>query len=502
MKDLLSAEDTNDIQSWIYSGYPHLPKSTYAFLRIDDQIRARQFLKGIPWQISSATKSRNRQAQSHQVLNVAFTAMGLLALGIDDETVEKFPIEFQEGMNAPHRGAFLGDISPGGKPDHTVRDYAASAVHLLFACHFISASVRDSWISKFQRDSSAGGLSLVGLELGELADSGKEHFGFKDGISNPEIHGFKGAGSATGEFILGYPNEQGCMPVSPLLSPESDPHDLLPPAMCDNRNMRDLGRNGTYLVFRKLAQDVSAFWNFIADDCRRRLGRAEPADLVWLASKLVGRWPNGVSLVEAPHFDAYSEIMQERLKAGSLNDFTYGQTDTSGHRCPFAAHVARMNPRDRIQGLSESEALGTTARHRLLRRGRRYGPELFDLKILDTPESWNRLQQLFQSRPEAQDTTRSDRGLFFIAFCANIREQFEFVQRAWGNNPHFNSAKGSQDPLIGTNSSITPGRSGIPIPDRDGGITTGLVPQAVSFRGGGYFFLPSIAAFRWICHGK
>src|SRR5207344_1523115 len=89
-----------------------------------------------------------------------------------------------------------------------------------------------------------------------------------------------------GEFVLGYPNEHG---------------KLTDPALLERAP--ELSRNGSYLVFRQLSQDVRGFWQFVDRATRRPDGTSDPDRRVRLAAKMVGRWPSGAPLVLAPERD-------------------------------------------------------------------------------------------------------------------------------------------------------------------------------------------------------
>ena len=92
-------------------------------------------------------------------------------------------------------------------------------------------------------------------------------FGFHDGLAQPRIRGVDGRGVATGEFILGYENHYGLIPPTPVVPRDLDPSEILPPLSNPYHSMEslaDLGKNGSYLVYRKLQQDVAGFWQFMA----------------------------------------------------------------------------------------------------------------------------------------------------------------------------------------------------------------------------------------------
>jgi Dyp-type peroxidase family len=261
----------------------------------------------------------------------------------------------------------------------------------------------------------------------EGADRFAEHFGFLDGLSRPGIErynqGTNGEILPSGEFVLGYPDVDG----------DTAGRDLPP----------GLARNGSYLVYRKLEQDVPAFRELTADLGRRLKGGAEEA-----AAKLIGRWPDGTALTEPT--------------TGSR--FGYA-TDVDGRRCPVGAHVRRGNPRD---ALPDGRRL--TRRHQMLRRGIPYGPVL--------PEG-----DVEQSEPE--------RGLLFLAVVGDIGRQFEFVQTEWMADGNAFGLGGEQDVLTTAGGAdariVVQGSPPVFVP----------IPRpVVTCRGGDYFFIPGITALR------
>src|SRR5262249_31486954 len=139
-----------------------------------------------------------------------------------------------------------------------------------------------------------------------------------------------------------------------------DPGGLLGAAP-DDSGHADLGRNGTYLVFRQLRQDVGGFWRFLDQATRAADGSSDPDRRMHLAVKMVGRWPDGSPLALAP--EAPSGDL-----AGA-NDFGY-HVDARGVRCPIGAHIRRANPRDSLDPSPGSDrSLAINRRHRILRRG-------------------------------------------------------------------------------------------------------------------------------------
>jgi Dyp-type peroxidase family len=319
----------------------------------------------------------------------------------------------------------------------------------------------------------SGVAEVAALETVPLTD--REHFGFHDGVSQPAIEGLGRTDSPSntiraGEFILGYPNEYGLFADSPTLDRSADPTGLLPVSPPGN-GTADLGKNGSYLVVRQLAQDVPGFWGFVDRAAQALDGDGHDGDPVELAAKMMGRWPSGAPLVSSPDRDDPA--------LSDENDFAYHHLDPHGQRCPKGSHVRRAHPRDSLDpdpGSDKSIAIGK--RHRILRRGRQFG-------------SWVSPLASTGERGANDD----ERGLYFMCLNANLARQFEFVQHTWINNPKFDGLYDDADPVVATR--LTTGRSfslqAAPVRRR----VTGL-PSFVTVRGGAYFFLPGIRAVRYL----
>jgi hypothetical protein len=127
----------------------------------------------------------------------------------------------------------------------------------------------------------------------------------------------------------------------------------------------------------------------------------------------------------------------------------------------------------------------------LLRRGRVYGEPLFDQAILDAPQDSARLASLARLEDDGQP-----RGIHFLAVCANLERQFELLQQTWANNPRFGGLVDNRDPLVGVSDASDAPPDFMTIPDRPLRVRLGPLPRLVTVRGGGYFFLPGLAALR------
>jgi Dyp-type peroxidase family len=463
--------ELEDIQGLIIRGYGNLTAACYVLLEISNADAARAWLNSL-----AGTIITGQARPGDNACNIAFTCSGLKKLGLEPSVLAMFSNEFVDGMVSPHRSRILGDVEESA-PEHWLwggpTTNSIDIVLMLFARNDQELSeIYNAYSNTFTADGFQEVKKLDTVNLGYI-----EQFGFRDGISQPVLVGLPQIETPMntiqpGEFLLGYPNEYGLYTDRPLLKSAADPKSLLPND-ASGSGSKDLGRNGSYLVFRQLRQDVQGFWQFIDQVTKNPDGSSNPAARTKLASKMIGRWPSGAPLVKTPDYD-------DPKLAGS-NDFGYHQADPYGYNCPIGAHIRRANPRDSLDpqpGTEKSIAVGK--RHRILRRGREYGKPI-------NPDD------LFNANLLAQE--EQDRGLHFICLCANIARQFEFIQHTWINNPNFNALYDDADPIIGTHHP----RGGTftvqaqPVRKR----ITGL-PRFVTVLGGAYFFIPGIRAIRYL----
>jgi Dyp-type peroxidase family len=399
----------------------------------------------------------------------------LRKLGLSQDALSQFSNAFTAGMTTPHRRRSFGDVEASapeewlwGGPNTPPVD----ALLFVFAREAATLSKRYTELAAaFTED---GGLSEI-RKLDALTDlDGREHFGFADGISQPTIAGLSSRVDIPpntiqpGEFILGYFNEYGQYTDRPLLDRGADASGVLP-LDPNGSGKADLARNGAYVVFRQLSQDVRGFWRFLDQATRGANGESDPNKRTWLAAKIVGRWKSGAPVTLSPDYD--DELL------ASANDFTYQYADEFGLNCPIGAHIRRAHPRDSLDPAPGTvDSVSLDKRHRLLRRGREYGPPVADP---------------LASRP-ADD---AERGLYFICIVANIARQFEFIQHTWVNNPKFDGLYDEPDPLVanhavgGANFSL----QAEPVRQRYSNM-----PTFVTVRGGGYLFLPGIRALKYL----
>lgn len=461
--DLNGGLDRDDIQGLLASGYAHLPFACYLLLEIVRPGPAAAWLSRLAGEVTTACGKSLGTA-----VNVALSASGLSKLGLPTAS-SGLSDRFMEGMTAPYRSRALGDVGAAASSNWSWGGPQTPTVDLVLLLYADGEPTLAALERRLAGQSERDGLDLVRRLDTRWSD--REPFGFKDGIAQPAVEGLRGGlpndTIKSGEFVLGYPNEYGLLTDRPLVRADADPGAILPldPA---RSGRRDLGRNGSYLVLRQLSQDVSGLWEFVDRATGGAGAHGDPAARIGLAAKMVGRWPDGAPLVLAP--DSPDQA------PGDANDFAYHDKDPGGLRCPIGAHIRRTHPRDSLDpSPGTARSIAVDKRHRLLRRGRAYGPPL-------APEA--------ALNGGAGDG--SPRGLHFICLCANIKRQFEFVQHTWANNPKFGDLYEDPDPLTGP-----AGRAFTIQAEPFRRRMTGL-PSFVGVRGGGYFFLPGVRAIRYL----
>jgi len=491
--------DPTDVQGLVRFGYKGMTEACYLLVRVRDAAAARAWCAVAP--VATAELHTNPPEVAMQV---GFTYAGLQALGLAPAALAGFSAEFQSGMaGEENRSRRLGDLGPSAPETWLWGNSAnpAHAVMMLFAMpgklEQFRRTVQDSaWDRAFE--------SVRCLDTSNLG--GYEQFGFKDGISQPDIDWKDELNVnsneityrnliAAGEFLLGYRNEYGKYTDRPLLD-ANDPQAADLPAAEDAPSRKDLGRNGTYAVIRTLEQDVHGFWKFLDGQAH-----SQPTARQQLAESMVGRTADGQPLAQL------STVPIQGISSSSKDDsnrFTFDQ-DPVGTKCPLGAHIRRSNPRNtdypnrptslltRVlsklgfasKGL-RADIMASTRFHRILRRGREFGPKLPPEQAIQTPP----------------DDVK--RGLQFVCLNANITRQFEFVQNAWLMSTKFDGLSGESDPLLGNRTPIGDGRSTdrFSIP-RTAGVRRSVegLPQFITVRGGAYFFMPGIRTLRYFGRG-
>lgn len=504
-------------------------------------------------------------------VNIAFSFPALQLL--TDDADEFIDASFKQGLVA--QSAELGDPTDPqaeGNPRNWVVGGRHDRLHVLM---LIASDDRADMLAEVARieDSifnfrtadghhAPSGTRIIFREEGANLPpplAGHEHFGTLDGVSQPGVRGRistdphdvltprqnpenRNQGKPgqeliwPGEFVFGYPEQKGCDPAH-LEECPTDLADLAHTKGARKKAVQNVGPdtphwtdNGSFLVFRRLRQDVSKFHSFLRDQADQ-----QQIDPLLVSAKLVGRWESGAPTVRNPDLDnpamgtddcanndfefnkggednppeptGSSIDCMDHFPGAPKDDATDpGSDSATGKRCPFDAHTRKAYPRNDRTPAGESfdpaerpdRSEVDTQTHRMLRRGIPFG-------------------RVSASTPNEPIPDPVDRGLHFLAYQTSIVDQFEFVTRFWVNNPTFSTPAATDhecqvdgvaqlplghDPIIGQSTQPNGDRTRtffIRFNDAQG---TDQCVQLVAPEdwviptGGGYFFTPSLDALQ------
>lgn len=415
-------------------------------------------------------------------VNLAFSFEGLLKLGISAADQAQFPGDFRDGMRA--RADRIGDTGPNA-PDQWTSDLGDAAIGGVL---ILASDDEDDLAEEVARQSARMremGLNIIFEQPAHIRadEPGHEHFGFKDGISQPGLRGLTPSIGTDpdqgdpgqdllnlGEFVLGYPaNKPAPPPPPPPPAVTATPFDPAPGAI--SRNGPEWAADGSYLVLRRLAQNVKSFRDFVEDHA------GNPFSEEVLGAKIVGRYRSGCPIEPMRSLPGVlttagdpAVAMPAVLDPLHVNDFEYGD-DADGAILPRAGHIRKAYPRNEP---TPKGGEADTQKHRILRRGIPYGASF---------------------SPDAGDgdpgSAAAERGLMFLCYQASIARQFEVVQHVWVNGPDFPQAGDGIDLLIAPGVDGQPRESSLPGGDPPR-LTT--MERWVTLTFGEYFFQPSISA--------
>lgn len=547
------------IQAILRTGFGSMRYARYLLLHVRNPQQARRWLqqmldKGLVRSAQDFGKGRSQPVR--EALSIAISYQGLQALGFAEDPDHPFPAPFKAGMaspsreqmfaDTPHRDWYWGDRAPDRSHDRTQdRTHGRSLSQPLQVTHLLVTHYRDTPFNNQVSDvqpPDASGFDVLEVRTcpayleprtADREPRAFEPFGFRDGIAQPAMLGFRGpvdqphaalrgpvpggdgaAASAAGtpqrqrptldtpddawvkagEFVLGHDNEYGEQAYCPNLAGWASTHGQ---AAADGQYRWAM--NGSYMAVRQIWQDVQGFRQFEQGLGATRFGcpGAPASDAPTLAEKLIGRRKDGRPLVEplhtgwrrdgdsAPTEEAAAAAQAQRL--GVTDDFRYRAADQEGFQCPRGSHVRRANPRDALGHDTES-GLASARLHRLLRRGRVYTDHA------TCPACQGRVAD--PASAGAADPHRCGQGLMFVALNADLDRQFEFVQQRWLSNTRFADLHDEDDPLLGTDPQRAFTVPGQPIGRRFAGL-----PTWTKVLGGGYFFVPSLPALRFLAAG-
>ena len=428
--------ELDDIQSGVLRPRPTPYAATYIAFRIDDRRTGRELMQRASKVVTSAANPNGPLADVS--VSVAVTCKGLEALGVPQQAIDSLSWEFRQGMAA--RASELGDVGESA-PENWEQPLGSADLHVVLVVVAPDQLKLEAALDGARKTySNMPGITAIWRQNCHALETEKEPFGFRDGISHPAIEGSGIAGTnpqeqpfKAGEFVLGYRDEmRGVTTTAPDI----------------------LGRNGTYVAFRKLHQRVADFRNYLKSNSTS----VEAEEL--LAAKMMGRWRSGAPLALCPMHDDAELGADPRRN----NDFLFKDDDPTGLKTPAGSHMRRCNPRD-------AEIAGAARIHRMIRRGTAYGTALPEGVMVDDG---------------------ADRGIVFAFVGAYLGRQFEFTQSQWINDGVFIGADDDRDPLCGSHDiNFTVPRK--PLRRRLQGI-----PRFVITRGGEYCFMPGLKALRWL----
>ncbi|WP_316804481.1 Dyp-type peroxidase [Pedobacter nototheniae] len=434
--------ELDQIQSLILRARPIPYYGTVVVVEIKNKEAGKTLIKNL---LPELTTSVNWHHSHEGSSSIAISYKGFEALGLPAETLESFPKEFKVGMAARHEK--LTDTGEN-HPDNWQHPFKDSNIHIVVN---VIAQTEADWKQKLQnvRDkfNDISGYNIVAMGDFSATEKVRNAFGFRDGLSNPEIDGSgvdvpPGYGRAIkpGEFIIGYPGEAGNV------------DDTIKPLA--------FSKNGSFVALRKYQSKVHLFNQFL-----HKNGKT-PEDRELLAAKLFGRWRSGAPLALSPIADD-SELATDKMR---INNFDF-KGDEYGRVTPLSCHMRRMYPRD-----TKMAVMSDLNMHRIIRRGAGFGGVPGDDFLEDDGK---------------------ERGLYFMGISAKAMQTMEFLQSEWVNNGNFINHGEEKDPIIGLQEE---GKDGVfTLPKAEGGRTrVNGVKTFNRMLGGEYFFIPGINGLNWI----
>lgn len=448
--------------------------------------------------LSMAPRPRRADLWVNLALGVRATnalgASGILDLDDDDRS-------FAAGMGPGIVGDPHAPLLPDGSPNPADRsNWKVGSpsrridVLLIFANDTDVAAAAEPVVEEVAR---LLGSQPVYTEKARMLSGETEHFGFRDGVSQPGVRG-KIIQAGVERLITtryGVPSREG-IDFGKTGQPLAWPGQFLtgqPTGPGERPGLAPELTNGSFLVFRRLRQNVKAFYDD-TDALAKKLSASTGRPLSGgdLRTKIVGRFPSGAALMrhqqdpeqqEGPnainYFDFGVELPQITLNDGTTVAGSAADPDVlRGRRCPVWAHIRKVNSRD--QATNRGGPLDTIS-FQMLRRGIPFGPA-------------------YDHANPAAPTNRDDRGLLFLSYQTKIARQFEILNHDWMNN-HDAPQAGGFDLLIGQNvqddtglyAAKTATLFGPLVDPPDQGTELEISTQWVTPTGGAFLFAPSLA---------
>ncbi|HZU91927.1 MAG TPA: Dyp-type peroxidase [Stellaceae bacterium] len=429
-------------------------------------------------------------------VNLALSFTGLKALAVKAADLAAFPQAFRDGM--AQRKTELGDVG-ASDPSHWVAPFSnPDDVHAVLIVAADHAHALQQKVDALTGTAAfKAGVEILRNQPGRTRPDlpGHEHFGFKDGISQPGIRGVDPPDDPIGnpnqghpgqdllwpgEFVIGYATQiAAARPGADGPNPDPGPDSPAAPAWT---------ADGSYLVFRRLRQDAAGFENHVA-----QLAETLGWSIDLTGAKLVGRYKSGAPIAKrkfqpGPYTPPSTDPGDphhgnpELANNNELNNNFEFADDPQGTFCPLAGHIRKAYPRDEVTPAGPENSESSTQKRRLIRRGIPYGPP-FD--------------------PHDPASAQVDRGLLFFCYQSDIESHFEFVQKNWVNNPAF-----PPNPPGAANLPGPPGEDAVIAQSASATMLIDPTKAPVEIRhfvtttGGEYFFSPSVKALQAIGDGS
>lgn len=523
--------DLDDVQGNIFPGFSK-DHQTLRFLTIAELEPARAALADLAGDVTTSAMVRDYGALRKAIkakrggdpsgltatwMNISLGYSGLVKLSSAAVADSIDGGGFKAGLAA--RSAILGDPVDPAEEGHAskwrIGAPGSTPVDVLITVAGDKREDVDAYLrtldARMGRHLAADGLPALRVLLPDLVGdtlggdlNGHEHFGFKDGISQPAIRGRLKSDpttfivpriidpASTDADLYGRPGQVLLQPGQLLLGqPRQSGLDRIEP-LGPMRLSDEWLRNGSFMVLRQLQQDVPAFWAQMRTYSNVVVGTQDDDDVDWVAARIVGRWRSGAPVVRSPGSDDTTFMSDDRVS----NDFEFtspghvpmlvaGQAplpnlppsiaDPDGRICPFAGHIRKVNPRDDPVELGGPEE---TLVHLIARRGIPYGPAFAD--------------------PRHAASDGIERGLVFVSYQASIERQFEFLMQNWVNGDDAPHVAGGRDAVLGRhrpNGQL--GATQLTMYDKaDNPHDLPQISDFITPRGGGYFFTPSVAGLK------
>ncbi|WP_406276752.1 Dyp-type peroxidase [Streptomyces sp. NBC_00191] len=484
MTDLTLREST-EIQGDVIAGFKK-DHVQLLFLKFDDATRARTWLRRLKPRIATTrqvaafnaafSKARGNTGGDDPMAltavwrSVSFTHSGMQTLtgkdpfpGTAEGTTQH---AFKQGSAV--RAGMLGDTGENSPENWLFGDSNAQPVHAVLTIAADRVADLRAALAQERQEASVHKVVIIfeqdgGTLLGDRR--GKEHFGFKDGVSEPAVKGFDEPDPKHPEWKNGHPGTR-IIPAGEFVVGEET-------VSGKPSGLPEWARNGSFHVVRRLGQDVPGWWAQIGARLKElKNAKAVPPEATteWLAARMVGRWRSGTPVAKCPYADMPSDP-----EAANDNDISFAN-DLEGEITPLFSHLRKTNPRDGLlfqQGGTPVPEKGNLDGRRIMRRGIPYGLP-------------------FDPAGAGGHGPDAARGLVFVSYQADLVRQFEFIQKDWVVETGFpkRDPEVGADPMIGPTTDVSFAGKQV------------RFEQFVRTEGAVYAFTPSLSTLDRLADGK